>query len=70
MSTLRQAGYALVVAHFDHQLRPESSMEARMVEETAARLLLDCIMDGADVRSHADGKKMSIEEAARALRYR
>ncbi|MDP1713351.1 MAG: tRNA lysidine(34) synthetase TilS [Anaerolineales bacterium] len=70
METLRRAGYPVVVAHFDHQLRPESSKEARMVEETAARLLLDCIMDGADVRSHADENKMSIEEAARALRYR
>lgn len=70
METLRQAGYPLVVAYFDHQLRPESSTEARMVEETAARLRLDCSMDGADVRGYADEKKMSIEEAARTLRYR
>lgn len=70
METLRQAGYPLVVAYFDHQLRPESSLDARMVEKTATRLMLACIIDGADVRSYADENKMSIEEAARTLRYR
>lgn len=70
METLRQAGFPLVVAHFDHQLRPESGLDARMVEKTAARLMLACVIDGADVRGYADEKKISIEEAARALRYR
>lgn len=70
MEILRQAGYSQIVAYFDHQLRAESSADARMVEKTAARLMLPCIVDGADVRRHAEERKLSIEEAARALRYR
>ncbi len=70
METLRQAGYPVIVAHFNHQLRQEASQDARMVEKTAARLMLGCIIDGADVRAYADQEKLSLEEAARNLRYR
>jgi tRNA(Ile)-lysidine synthase len=69
LETLRQAGYLIIVAHFNHQLRPESSQDARMVEKTASRLMLGCYIDGADVRAYADQEKLSIEEAARNLRY-
>lgn len=69
METMRLAGYPILVAYFDHQLRPESTVDARMVEKTAARLMLGCVIDGADVREFADERKMSIEEAARTLRY-
>jgi len=70
LETLRQAGYSLVVAHFDHQLRPESGEDARMVEKTASRLMLGCQFGSEDVRAHAEQEKLSIEEAARNLRYR
>ena len=70
METLRQAGYPLLVAYFDHQLRVESGTDARMVEKTAARLGLPSKIDGADVRKYAEEKKLSIEDAARTLRYR
>ena len=40
LETLRLAGYSIIVAHFNHQLRPESSQDARMVEKTASRLML------------------------------
>jgi tRNA(Ile)-lysidine synthase len=70
METLRQAGYSIIVAHFDHRLRPESGQDARMVEKTASRLMLGCFIDGADVRAYADKEKLSLEEAARNLRYR
>ena len=70
METMRQAGYPLLVAYFDHHLRPESTTDARMVEKTASRLMLACVIDGMDVRAYADEKKLSIEDAARTLRYR
>jgi tRNA(Ile)-lysidine synthase len=70
METLRQAGYPVIVAHFDHQLRAESGQEAHIVEKTAARLMLASTIDGADVRGYAEKEKLSIEEAARNLRYR
>ena len=69
METLRQAGYPIIVAHFNHQLRSESDQDARMVEKTAGRLMLSCHIDGADVRAYAEQEKLSLEEAARNMRY-
>jgi tRNA(Ile)-lysidine synthase len=69
METLRQAGYSIIAAHFDHQLRSESGDDARMVAKTAARLGLECRIEGADVGAFAEREKLSIEEAARELRY-
>ncbi len=70
LEMLRLSGYSVIVAHFNHQLRPESAEDARMVEKTASRLMLGCYIDGEDVRAHADREKLSLEEAARNLRYR
>jgi tRNA(Ile)-lysidine synthase len=70
MEALRRAGYKVIVAHFDHQLRPESADDAHAVEKIASRLMLASMIDGADVRAHAELNKLSIEEAARNLRYR
>lgn len=70
MEVLRQAGYPIIVAYFDHRLRPDSADDARMVEKTAARLMLVPKIDGADVRGYSEKHKLSIEEAARNLRYR
>ena len=70
MEKLRQAGYHLIIAHFDHKLRSDSIADARVVEQTASKLMLPCVIDGADVRAYADENKLSIEEAGRTLRYR
>ena len=69
MDVLHRAGYQIILAHFNHQLRDEAEDEARAVVETAARLSIPCVVESADVRSYADEKKLSIEEAARGLRY-
>lgn len=70
MEVLRQAGYPIIVAYFDHQLRPESPGDGRMVEKIATRLMLRCVIDGADVQAYSEEYKLSVEEAARNLRYR
>lgn len=70
LDTLRQAGYTVFVAHFDHQLRPESGEDALMVEKTASRLMLGFRTESMDVRAHAEREGLSLEEAARNLRYR
>jgi tRNA(Ile)-lysidine synthase len=70
MDILRQAGYPVIVAHFNHKLRENSDIEANTVEQMAARLGLPSIIESADVRAFADEKKLSIEDAARTLRYR
>jgi tRNA(Ile)-lysidine synthase len=70
MEILRQANYQVIVACFDHRLRPDSDRDARLVQKTATRLMLTSEMDGADVKGYSEENKLSIEEAARTLRYR
>src|SRR5918996_2027090 len=70
MSVLRMAGYHVIVAHFNHKLRPDSDADANIVEQTAARLNLASVIEKGDVRAFADAEKLSIEEAARNMRYR
>lgn len=70
MNALRKAGYRIVVAHFNHKLRPDSDADANTVEQTAGRLNLKSVIEKGDVREFADAQKMSIEEAARTMRYR
>ncbi len=70
MNVLRKAGYRVIVAHFNHKLRPDSDADANTVEQTAGRLNLKWVIEKGDVREYADAQKLSIEEAARILRYR
>ncbi len=70
MSVLRKLGYRIIVAHFNHKLRPDSDADANVVEQTAARLNLVSVIESGDVRAYADQEKLSIEEAARMMRYR
>jgi tRNA(Ile)-lysidine synthase len=69
MDALSRAGYSVVVAHFNHKLRSESDVEAKKVHEVADELSLPCKVESADVRGHASSEGLSIEEAARNLRY-
>ncbi|HEY9089135.1 MAG TPA: ATP-binding protein, partial [Anaerolineaceae bacterium] len=62
---LAELGYSLVVAHFDHQLRPESGADARAVEAFAARHGLPCVVGEGDVSALAREQRLSLEEAAR-----
>src|SRR5215216_4216215 len=70
MDVLRKAGYRVIVAHFNHKLRPDSDADANTVEQTAGRLNLASVIQSGDVRAFADEQKLSVEEAARILRYR
>lgn len=70
MSVLRKAGYHAIIAHFNHKLRPDADEDANVVERTAARLNLASVIENGDVRTYADEEKLSIEEAARNMRYR
>jgi tRNA(Ile)-lysidine synthase len=63
-------GYSCVVAHFDHNLRPESHLEAKRVEEFACSRGLTFVLGSQDVRAVSEDLRLSLEEAARILRYR
>lgn len=66
---LQAAGYPAVVAHFNHQLRPESKSESIFVLKLAQEWNLPAITETADVKIFAHENRLSIEEAARELRY-
>jgi tRNA(Ile)-lysidine synthase len=70
MNVLRKAHYRVIVAHFNHKLRPDADADANIVEQTASRLNVASVIQSGDVRAYADAEKLSIEEAARIMRYR
>ena len=61
---------SLHVAHLDHRLRgDESTADARFVEETCRGLGIPVTVEETDVAAHRRSKGLSLEEAARDLRY-
>jgi tRNA(Ile)-lysidine synthase len=70
MHGLARLRFSLLVVHFDHRLRPESGSDAAFVEVEARRLGLPFLSGSQDVAGFAASQRMSIEEAARVLRYR
>ncbi|MFZ3048994.1 MAG: tRNA lysidine(34) synthetase TilS [Desulfatirhabdiaceae bacterium] len=59
------------VAHLDHGLRPGvCEADARFVESMCRNLNLPCYSDQADVKQFRRQHHLSMEEAARILRYR
>jgi len=58
------------VAHLNHQLRgDESDADARYVADLAQRLGLPATMEQRDVKAYQRSKRLSLEEAAREVRY-
>ena len=70
LSLLHEAGYRVIAAHFNHRLRPDADQDAAWVEAIAGRLGIPFVGEGGDVREYGAEKKISIETAARELRYR
>ncbi len=67
---LSALGYPVVALHFNHQIRPEAARDANFVRELCLRQNIHCEMDTMDVPRYAQVNHISIEEAARILRYR
>lgn len=59
----------LIVAHFNHSLRDTAERDEIFSRKTAQELKLPFVTEKADVTSYANEKRLSIEEAARKLRY-
>lgn len=65
-----QTGTVLAVVHFNHQLRgAESGEDERFVAELAAKHHLEFHCERGDVKADAAAKQLSLEAAARAMRY-
>jgi tRNA(Ile)-lysidine synthase len=66
----RKQRWNISVAHFNHRLRGRASdAEEKLVRQTAARLRLQFVGGGADVKRIAAESKLSLEMAARKLRH-
>lgn len=64
-------GYALHIAHVNHRLRgQESDRDETFVRSLAKRYDLPCHITHSETESFARKHRLSIEEAARELRYR
>ena len=66
---LHDLGREVVVAHFDHRLRPNSQAEADFVLQVAQELGYPCEIGSAPVAEIARAKKQNLEATARELRY-
>src|SRR5512139_39343 len=60
---------SLLAAHLDHRLRPEGEKEAGFVRKLAGRLGVPFCGGQADVRSYQKEKGLTVQEAAREVRY-
>ena len=64
----RAGGPALLAAHLDHRLRPDSGKQARFARTVASSLGIECVSGRQDVRGRAHREGRSIEEAGRLAR--
>jgi tRNA(Ile)-lysidine synthase len=69
MDILDRLGYSLIVAHLNHALRQEADDEAREVQLISESRGLNFVSEVIDVAAYAYQKSLSIEEAARIVRY-
>ena len=68
---LHSVGRDVVAAHFEHGIRgAESLRDAAFVENWCRERGIPCVTGRGDVPAYAREKGMSLEEAARVLRYR
>ncbi|HPH95799.1 MAG TPA: tRNA lysidine(34) synthetase TilS [Anaerolineaceae bacterium] len=69
LDCLSSLNYNLIVGHFNHHLRPGSNIDASLVEIEAKNRGLPFILGEGDVAAYAEEQSLSIEEAARLMRY-
>jgi tRNA(Ile)-lysidine synthase len=65
----RERKLRVVVAHFDHQLRPHSHDDVALVRRMADQLGVPVVTGLGDVRAYAIKTRQSLEAAGRVLRY-
>ncbi len=61
--------YQLYIAHYDHSLRKESFKDMEYVRDLAKKYNVKFFTKKENVKDYANKKSMSVEEAARVLRY-
>jgi tRNA(Ile)-lysidine synthase len=69
LDVLRQLGFCLIVAHLDHSLRADAALEAEHLRQLVESYGLPFVLERGDVQAYAANHRLSIEEAAREVRY-
>ncbi len=69
LHALHSLGYHIIATHVNHGLRPEADDDAQMVKQYAEELGVEFTSSKVDVLSYASENSISIEEAARTMRY-
>ena len=64
-----ELGFSLTVVHFDHMLRPDSEADLEWVRQVCVERGIPFLSGEGDVRETAQRQGMSLEAAARAMRY-
>lgn len=67
---LKQAGYTVLVAHYDHQLRPDSGADVDALRAILSKMETPLLEGKGDVLAYSESENLSVEEAARVMRYR
>ncbi|MCK4725273.1 MAG: tRNA lysidine(34) synthetase TilS [Anaerolineales bacterium] len=62
--------YEITIAHLNHSLREDADIDAEYVKKIAQKYRLPMIYDELDVKHYASKNSLSVEAAARVLRYR
>ena len=63
-------GFTVVsLAHLNHRLRPTAARDEQFCRDFARRLGLPIAVDAVDVQAYASEQHLSVEEAARRVRY-
>ncbi len=66
----QRLGIEVMAVHVNHRLRGmEAERDARFAADFAAKLGVECVVTDIDVTSHAEAHGLSVEMAARELRY-
>ncbi len=67
---LKQLGFLIRAHHYNHQIRPESNMDAQFVIDLCKKWGIECDAGFGNVPDYAHKNHLGIEEAARILRYK
>jgi len=70
LDLFNRSEYPIIVAHFNHGIRPEAKQDAQFVEQVAGSYGIPYVHGEESVPDYAQAYQISIEEAARITRYR
>lgn len=70
LDQMHQLGFPLVAAHFNHGIRPDANQDAERVQDLCITLGISILLGNGDALDFARSQNLSLEEAARIMRYR